>query len=104
MKDMGRLLLAMLAMLAVALSNVARAQDYPSRAVHIIVGVAPGGSTDMVTRLLANRLSESMQRPVIVENKPGANGNIAGDLVAKSKPDGYTLLFTPGTHVIMRVL
>ncbi|MSQ71703.1 MAG: tripartite tricarboxylate transporter substrate binding protein [Betaproteobacteria bacterium] len=104
MKATRHLLLAIIPVAAAVLCNATSAQDYPSKPIHIVVGVTPGGSTDMVTRLLANRWSQRMQRPVIVENKPGGNGNIAADLIAKSKPDGYALLLTPGTHVIMRVL
>jgi len=68
------------------------AQDYPSKLVHIIVPYPPGGGTDTVTRLIAPKLSDVLKQPVIVENRPGASTNIASEFVAKSAPDGYTLL------------
>jgi tripartite-type tricarboxylate transporter receptor subunit TctC len=77
-------------MLALAASS-ALAQGYPNRAVKLLVGFPPGGSTDLAARALADRLSQSLGQPVVVENKPGASGNIAADIVARSAPDGYTL-------------
>lgn len=78
-------------MLALAASS-ALAQGYPNRAVKLLVGFPPGGSTDLAARALADRLSQSLGQPVVVENRPGASGNIAADVVARSAPDGYTLL------------
>src|SRR5205807_2418726 len=66
-------------------------QVWPGRAVRIIVPFAPGGATDITARLLANRLQEVWGQPVVVENKPGAGGNVGAGLVAKSDPDGYTI-------------
>jgi tripartite-type tricarboxylate transporter receptor subunit TctC len=78
---------------AVLYASGAHAQStYPSRAVRMLVGFAPGGTTDIVARLLAPELSEAFDRPFYVENRPGATGNIATDLAAKSPPDGTTLL------------
>ncbi len=65
---------------------------YPSRQVSIVVGFSAGGSTDIVARLLAEELRKSLGQPVVIENKPGAGGNIGAALVARAKPDGYTLL------------
>lgn len=68
------------------------AQDYPRQTIRIVAGATPGGTVDTVARLLAEGLSAQLRQPVIVDNKPGANGAIAADFVAKSRPDGYTLL------------
>ena len=66
--------------------------QYPSRAIHLIVPFPPGGGPDLVGRILAPKLSEALGQPVVVENRVGSNGNIAGELVAKAPADGYTLL------------
>ncbi len=70
----------------------AMAQDYPNKPIKMIVGFSPGGFTDVLGRLIAQKLQERLGQPVIVENKVGAAGTIGADFVAKSKPDGYTLL------------
>jgi tripartite-type tricarboxylate transporter receptor subunit TctC len=70
----------------------AAAQQYPSRSVRILVSIPPGGAPDIAARLLAQKLSETMGQPFVVENRTGANGNVAGDVAAKAAPDGYTLL------------
>jgi tripartite-type tricarboxylate transporter receptor subunit TctC len=75
-------------------SSFAMAQAYPSRPVRVIVPFPPGGAPDLVGRTLANRLQERMGQSFVVENRTGAGGNIAADAVAKSAPDGYTLLAT----------
>jgi tripartite-type tricarboxylate transporter receptor subunit TctC len=78
----------MLAMVA----NGAHAQPYPAKPVRMVVGYAPGGSVDIVARLVAQKLTESLGQQFVVENRAGASGNIGTDYVAKSAPDGYTLL------------
>jgi tripartite-type tricarboxylate transporter receptor subunit TctC len=77
--------------LAVLLSHGAAAQ-YPSRPIRLLVPIPPGGGPDIVARLIAPKLGDALGQPVVVENRVGGNGNLAGDLVAKSAADGYTLL------------
>jgi len=81
-------------LLLFALAAPATAQDYPTRAVRVVVPFPPGGAPDLVGRTLASRLGERLGQPFVVENRTGAGGNIAAEAVAKSAPDGYTL-FAP---------
>jgi tripartite-type tricarboxylate transporter receptor subunit TctC len=76
-----------------------RPQSYPVRPVRVIVPFAPGGATDIVTRLVAQRLTDAWGQTVVVDNRAGASGNIGADLTAKATPDGYTLLMTSGSIV-----
>jgi len=92
------------ALLFAFLAPLAHAQ-YPNRPVKLIVPFPPAGATDIVGRIVAQKLGEQMGQSVVVENKPGAGGSIGSDLVAKSAPDGYTLLMaTSSTHSIGPVL
>jgi tripartite-type tricarboxylate transporter receptor subunit TctC len=76
-------------------ATAAMAQTYPVRPIRLVVSFPPGGAADVVARLIGQPLSVRLGQPVVIENRPGANGNIAGELVAKSAPDGYTLLAGP---------
>jgi tripartite-type tricarboxylate transporter receptor subunit TctC len=75
-----------------AVMRLARAQTYPARTVRVIVGLAAGGGTDIVARLIGQWLSERLGQPFVIENRPGAGGNIATETVVNARPDGYTLL------------
>jgi len=84
---------------AACASLPAWAQDYPNKPIRIVVPLPPGGSNDVLARLLGQKMSESMGQPVIVENKPGAAGNIATDFMAKVEPDGYYIAVAPNQTV-----
>ena len=75
-----------------AYATPASAAEYPTKPIRFVVGFAPGGGTDTTARAMANRLTELLRQQVIVDNRPGAAGNIATDIVSKSTPDGYTVL------------
>ncbi len=90
---MSRIVAALLALVAVFVASGARAQPYPSRPIKILVPFTAGGSSDMVARAIGAKLPDSLPgATIVVENRPGANGSIAADLLAKSPADGYTLL------------
>ena len=76
-----------------AVSRIARAETYPTRPIHLIVGFPPGGGIDIIARLVGQWLSERLGQQVIVENRPGAGGNIATEIAARAPPDGYTLTY-----------
>jgi tripartite-type tricarboxylate transporter receptor subunit TctC len=97
--------LSVAALALLALTATAAAQSYPERVVHIINPFPPGGSVDITARMLAQKLSENSPHQFIVENRTGAGGNTGAEAVAKSDPDGYTLLFSaPGPIVVNQTL
>ncbi len=93
--------------LAAALAPLAAAAQtaYPAKPITLVIPFPPGGQTDAIGRLVGDRLSKRLGQPVAVENKPGVNGSLASDLVARAKPDGYTLVIGgPGTHAINQLV
>ncbi|HQR75507.1 MAG TPA: tripartite tricarboxylate transporter substrate binding protein [Burkholderiaceae bacterium] len=95
----------LIAIVACAMLAPAQAQTWPSKPVRIVVPFPPGGTTDIVARAIGVELQRMWQHAVVIENRPGAGGNIGADLVAKAAPDGYTLLMgTVGTHAINKAL
>jgi tripartite-type tricarboxylate transporter receptor subunit TctC len=102
---MGKTTLAVLAALALCAGGAIAQERYPQRPLRIVVPFAPGGSTDIIARLLGEKLSNALGQPVVIENRPGASGNIGAEAVAKSPPDGYTLLMaTTGVMAINNAL
>jgi tripartite-type tricarboxylate transporter receptor subunit TctC len=97
---MKRIAFAMVGLVAALSVNEARAQAYPNQAIRIVVPFAPGGAVDLVARVVGQEMSKSLGQPVVVENKPGAGGNLAAETVARSAPDGYTMLLTTNGHAI----
>src|SRR5215510_15076105 len=103
------LLLTASAVAAPAVLRVGQAEDYPSRPIRLLVGYPPGGATDIIARICAQGLSERLGKPVVVENRGGSGGNLAGEAAARAAPDGYTLLhgadnmFTINPHVYAKM-
>jgi tripartite-type tricarboxylate transporter receptor subunit TctC len=97
LKRMAAALAGLLAL--VAATTVAGAANYPDRPVTVVVGFPPGGASDILARILTDKLSKLLGQAVIVDNRPGAGGNVAGELVAHAAPDGYTLLI--GNNAIL---
>src|SRR3954468_19408691 len=83
-----------------AASAVHANSDYPAKPVRMVIPIAPGGGTDIVGRMIAQKLTQAFNQQFIVDNRPGAGGIIGSDAVAKAAPDGYTVLLTPTSHTI----
>ncbi|MCC6534365.1 MAG: tripartite tricarboxylate transporter substrate binding protein [Burkholderiales bacterium] len=81
-------------------AHAVEAQQYPAKPVRLMVGFAPGGATDIAARAVAQKLTEILKQPVIVDNRPGASGNLAADLLARAAPDGYSVLLANATIAI----
>jgi len=88
------------AIAALALLQAAHGEDFPARPIKILVGAPAGGTTDTMARAIADPMAAALKQPVLVENRPGAGGNLAAAAVAKSPPDGYTLLVSFSSHTI----
>ena len=91
------------ALFFIAASAASCAQGYPSRSIRIVVAFPPGGTSDVVARTLAQKLNESFGQPVIVENRPGAGGNLGAEFVAKAPADGYTLFVCTPAELAINV-
>lgn len=91
--------MASVAVLGAAFAAGAGAQSYPERPVRVFVGLAPGGGTDSVARVIGQKFSEVFGQPFVIDNRPSAGGNVAGELAARAAPDGYTLITVTPTHV-----
>lgn len=92
---------AMLALATFAVANGVLAQDYPKRPIRLLVAYPPGGGSDTLARIMAPKLTELVGQPVIVDNRPGAAGNIATEIAARAQPDGYTLLWGFSTPLVV---
>lgn len=94
------LLFAGLSLGLIGQTDCAKAQSWPSKPIKIVLQFPPGGSTDVVARILAKELTQSLGQPVLVENKPGADGAIAGEFVARAEPDGHTFFMATNTPMM----
>lgn len=106
---MKRIIICMTALAMTAAAGAVAAQNaitknYPNKSIRFLVGYAPGGGTDIMARVVGAKLTESMGQQLIVDNRPGANANLAAEIASKATPDGYTVLFISVSHAISRPL
>src|SRR5262245_21635677 len=87
-----------------AIARLAGAQAYPTRPVRLIVNLSPGGAPDIIARLIGQWLSERLGQPIVVDNRPGGNGNVGTEAVVRAPPDGYTLLMGLSLNAINAAL
>ncbi|MDP1537424.1 MAG: tripartite tricarboxylate transporter substrate binding protein [Burkholderiales bacterium] len=101
---MKKTIITMAALVGVLCAGGVAAQSYPTKSIRFLVGYAPGGGTDTMARTVAAKLTDSLGQQVIVDNRPGANANLAAEIAAKATPDGYTVMFISVSHAISRSL
>jgi tripartite-type tricarboxylate transporter receptor subunit TctC len=100
MKKLFRAVSLVLSMALIGISGAASAQQYPNKPIKLVIPFPPAGATDVLGRALAQKMSEALSQPVVVENRPGAGSTIGSEMVAKAAPDGYTLLLASGSICI----
>ncbi|MFN7087686.1 MAG: tripartite tricarboxylate transporter substrate binding protein [Burkholderiales bacterium] len=101
---MSRFIVWFSALLTASVSTVALAATYPEKPIRFLVGYAPGGGTDIMARTVAAKLTDSLGQQVIVDNRPGANANLAAEIASKAQPDGHTVLMISVSHAISKPL
>jgi tripartite-type tricarboxylate transporter receptor subunit TctC len=84
-----------------ALGLAAQAEDYPTRLIKLMHGFQPGGNVDVMARVVGQEMSKGLGQPIVIEHKPGQVGNLVAEMIAKSEPNGYTLLLVPGAHPVV---
>ena len=99
-ETIGAFLYSVLTAALVCAATPSLAQSFPEKPIRFVVGFTPGGPSDILARALGQKLGERWGQQVVIENRPGAGGNVAAEAVAKSAPDGYTLLFTTSALAI----
>jgi tripartite-type tricarboxylate transporter receptor subunit TctC len=86
------------------MSLIAQAQSYPNKPIRLVVGFPPGGGNDLMARVVSPKLSELLSQPIVIDNKPGAGGNVAAEFVSRAAADGYTILVMSSSHPIQKLL